>query len=195
MPRLSLLLLLAWAGLAWAAPGGKQDPARFVAEGDYRFQDDDIDGAEACYRKALAVKSDWAAAFRGLGDVLLARGDLQAAQTFYRKALKDPGTQAKALAGLGYVKYEMNAKDSAALFLGQALALDTANVDLEVFLAQTYREIGNKAQAIRLARIALKSDPGRKEAIFLLRDLGVEAEEVLVPEGIDKVEKAPEALE
>jgi Tfp pilus assembly protein PilF len=44
---------------------------------------------------------------------------------------------------------------------------------VRVLLAQIYLERGDRAQAIEYARSALRIDPGNKEALALLSQLGV----------------------
>jgi tetratricopeptide (TPR) repeat protein len=63
----------------------------------------ELDGAIACYKKAIELNPKYAEAHYNLGNVLLAKHDLDGALACYHKALDLDSKYAEALCNLGHV--------------------------------------------------------------------------------------------
>ena len=121
-----------------------------------------LDEAEAELQHALAALPAYARAEAGLGAVAVARGDLATAERWYKQAAGHLPL-AEILVALGDVQTARGeaaaAKNSYALVSAEQELFRAAGGNADLELALFDADHGNRAEAVRLGRIAVKERP------------------------------------
>ncbi|MEO0073029.1 MAG: tetratricopeptide repeat protein [candidate division WOR-3 bacterium] len=99
-------------------------------------------GAEAAYRRALALDSELVSTSLNLGALLLARNEPEQAVAIYRAVVQRRPDFAPAYANLGIGLYRLGDKQGAIEALRQAADMDPANLSIAYNLSRLYRLVG-----------------------------------------------------
>jgi predicted O-linked N-acetylglucosamine transferase (SPINDLY family) len=119
-----------------------------------------LDDAGACYRKALAIKPDYADALNNLGNTLKAQGKLDEAITYYHKALAIKPDDTAAFTNLGITFKEQGNFDEAIACYRKALAIkpdDTAALNSLGIVFKDQNKLDEAAACYHKA-LAIKPD-------------------------------------
>ena len=142
-----------------------------------------LDAAEQSFRRALALKPDFAEAHCNLGAVLANRGDLHAAVASYRLALELNPEFAQAHGNLGSALKGLGKLQEAADSYQSALNIKPDFADAHYNLAITQKDLGQLDGAVQSFQTTVVLNPGFFEGhnglAAVLNDLGrfVEAAE------------------
>jgi tetratricopeptide (TPR) repeat protein len=118
-----------------------------------------LDQAIERYRRAVAIKPDYAPAYSNLGTVLAAKGDLAGAVTAYERALAaDPGVP-DARYNLGNALLRNGDPRRAVDQFQRALAAAPDSVEVRTNLAIALAELGQLDDGVRFAREAVSLKP------------------------------------
>ncbi len=119
--------------------------------------------AEACYRQALALRPDYAAALNNLGNLLQGRGEHSQAEACYRRALALDPAYAEAHENLGAALLEQAKPVEAEASARRALALRPDHALAYGNLGNALLMQGRSAEAEACCRRALLLDPNYPE--------------------------------
>jgi tetratricopeptide (TPR) repeat protein len=109
----------------------------------------DAQGAEAAYRKAIALAPDFLAAYVNLGCMLQAQGNAASAEASYRAAITQAPDEALLHFNLGTALEDLRRADEAALAYEAAIGLDPSFADAYYNLARLCEGKGHAQEAIR----------------------------------------------
>ena len=144
------------------AGGGEGTQWTRVQHGTLLLKLGQLDAAEHEFRHALTALPHYARAEAGLGAVAVARGDLAGAETWYRQAA-DHLPLAEILVALGDVQTARGetatAGDSYALVRAEQSLFQSAGGNADLELALFDADHGDRAEAVRLGRIAVRERP------------------------------------
>jgi tetratricopeptide (TPR) repeat protein len=118
-----------------------------------------LDAAIEHYRRALAVKPDYAPAYNNLGTALLAKGRAQEAVEAYEQALKLEPDYANAEYNLGNALLQAGHPDRAVPHFRRSLELGPGSADAHNNLGIALAESGQPSEAIAQFREALRYEP------------------------------------
>ena len=122
--------------------------------------------ADSAYRRALALRPDYAGAWNNLGNNAARQQRYREAIALYHKELeREPAPVPWRGIGMAYV--ELGVADSAQYAFNQALATDTSYALAHQDLAQLYDDDGQFEQALHHAQRALALDPENNTARYL----------------------------
>lgn len=125
-----------WRADEWFELGGELEPT-------------DAREAVRCYRRAIELDPDHAAAHLDLGRLLHEGGDPAAAEEHYRAAVALRPDDGTARFNLGVALQDLGRTGEALSAYRRAVAADPGCADAYFNLAQLYDELGQRAQAIR----------------------------------------------
>ncbi len=100
----------------------------------------DLEGARASYREALAVRPGYAAALVPLGDFAYAAGDLAEAARLYGEAIATNPNHAQAHYNLGVVRYDQERWDDAVRLWEATLRLQPGHPQARRFLTKARKQ-------------------------------------------------------
>ena len=106
------------------------------------------DEAHGCFRRAIAIDSHNAVAWRGLAETLQAVGDDDAAIDAWQRWMTLVPDRAEGLAGMGFAYTRMRRWDQAEQLLSQAVAMPDADHHADVLLGFVRRERGDVQGAL-----------------------------------------------
>ncbi len=127
--------------------------------------------AEAAYRRAKAVRPDYAEAHYNLGVLLQQQGRLAEAESAYQQALAAKPDYAESYANLGALLQEQARPDKAEAAYRQAIAFNPDYAEAHFNLGVLLQEQGRLAEAETAYREALSLNPDDAEACFSLGQL------------------------
>lgn len=127
--------------------------------------------AEACYRKALDLKPDYADAHNNLGTVRHAQGRLDEAAKHYRQALRVAPDNAEAHDNLGTTLRKRGDLPAAAEHGRRAIAIRPGNAEAHVNLGTTLFKLGDLDAAAAHYRQALALNPNSATAHAAMANL------------------------
>lgn len=104
-----------------------QAPEAWVNRGNYKYNDNDLEGALYDYNKAIELKPDIARALAGRGVVRRNLGDFKGAIEDYNKALKYRPDDADSYSNRGVSKASLGDLEGAMKDFQKAIALDSTN--------------------------------------------------------------------
>ncbi len=121
---------------------------------------DKLEEAEASYRQAIALKSDYAEAHSNLGNTLKELGRLEEAEASYRQTIALKPDYAEVHYNLGNTLRELGRLEEAESSYGKAIALESDFAEAYYNLGIALNELGrlDEAKASYTQAIALKSD-------------------------------------
>ncbi|HEX8204161.1 MAG TPA: tetratricopeptide repeat protein, partial [Isosphaeraceae bacterium] len=119
----------------------------------------------ASYRRALALKPDYAEAHKDLGIVLKEQGRLGEAADCCQRALALRPDFAEAYNSLGAVRAAQGAMDEARACFQRAVRLQPADAEAQANLAHTLAALGELEEAAASYRRALQRQPGHLTAL------------------------------
>jgi tetratricopeptide (TPR) repeat protein len=108
----------------------------------------DVDGAIACYRRALELNPKLALAHYNLGNALFAKGDMDAAVACHRRALALDPKYAPAHCNLGSALLAKRDVKGAIACYRRALELDPKNAGAHINLGYALRQRGEFAESL-----------------------------------------------
>lgn len=126
----------------------------------------------AAYEKAIALKPGYTDAIFNLALWLVRHDDDRAAEAKLREVLHTNPGYVPALGTMAGIRLRRNDARGALEFLNKALALQPRNARMLTLLGQTQEALGNRAEAERAYRRSLELQPGQKEVIDRLAELG-----------------------
>ncbi len=127
-----------------------------------------LDEAEACYKKALALKPDYVAAHYNLGMVFYDRGRLDEAEACYKKALALKPDYVAAHYNLGMVFYDRGRLDEAEACYQKALALKPDSAEIVNNLGTVFQQRSHFDEAATCYQKALMLKPDYVSAHYNL---------------------------
>ena len=120
--------------------------------------------AEACFRKVIAIKPDFADAHNNLGNTLKEQGMFVEAAECYQRAIAINPDHAEAYNGLGVVQLELGRVEEAIESLQRALKLNPGQAGAQNNLGNALKEVGNLDEAAACYKKAIEYYPGYAEA-------------------------------
>lgn len=136
-----------------------------------RAQRTDIAGAEAAFRRCVALRADAFGAWDNLGLALLQRGELVEAKRCFRTSIRlNPGNPIPH-SGLGQLYRVQGALPKSAASLREALRIAPRSGAAHAQLALTLRALDQSAAAIVHARAATEINPNAADAWHTLGEL------------------------
>ena len=130
-----------------ARPTAQHDGEWWFAEG-IRLEDDDVAGARAAYREAIAHDPGHASAHANLGRILHEQGDLASAEDHYRRALlAEPGNPTAAY-NLGVVREDLGDVEGALEAYRKALEGDSGLAAAHFNAGRLLEAGGRRAEAL-----------------------------------------------
>ncbi|HJV75032.1 MAG TPA: tetratricopeptide repeat protein [Noviherbaspirillum sp.] len=129
------------------------------AEGDALKQQGRLDGAEACYRQALALKPDFAEAHYNLAWTLHVRGRLDEAKAGYLKALEHDQNIAEAWNNLGLILSGQGQQDDAVDCYKNAITLSPSFAEAYANLGIAFANNGDWIMASECYQKAISLKP------------------------------------
>lgn len=123
------------------------------------FQNDDVDGAIAHYRAAIAIRPDHYEAHHNLAAALMKKSAWKEAASEYRAALLDPKPQWESNHGLGEALMMLNQLDGAAVEFQHVIDRDPTVGSAYARLGAIRQVQGKLDEAARLYAQALQRDP------------------------------------
>ena len=136
----------------------------------------DLDGAAACYRKAIELDPRFALAHNNLGLVLRDKGDLEGAAVCFRKVIELDPKNAAAHNNIGDVLRDKGNLEGAAACFRRAIELDPKFAQAQSNLGWVMHLQGDQDGAVALFRKAIDLDPKDAQAHnslgLALRDKG-----------------------
>jgi Flp pilus assembly protein TadD len=127
--------------------------------GNALYAKGDLQGAIACYRRAIALDPKYATAHSNLGNALYAKGDLQGAIACYRRAIALDPKYAKAHNSLGCALADKGDLDGAIACCRRAIALDPKFAAAHYNLGVALADKGDLQGAIAECQKAIALDP------------------------------------
>lgn len=127
--------------------------------GDKLLQQNKVEQAIACYRRAISSKPDWIEAYWRLGEVLIAIGNYQAAENYCRQALKINPHQSRSYFLLGKVFYQQQQWQSALACYQKAVELEPNNADIQHNLGEVFAREEQWDKAVQAYRQAIAIQP------------------------------------
>lgn len=149
--------------------------ARWFALGLAHLDSGELEQAEECYRKVLALDPGHAKAHTNLGLVLQQRGaDAEAARCYAAAIASDPGL-AQPSFNLGTIFLTRDEPVAALQHLARAIQLDPARAEWHAALGAAYQRAGRPLEALASLRTAIRLDPAYASAhnelgVCLLQD-------------------------
>ncbi|WP_162915149.1 tetratricopeptide repeat protein [Desertibaculum subflavum] len=128
----------------------------------------DLDGAEANFRRAIALDRNFEVAHMNLGTVLYDRGTLDAAIASHRRAIAIDPKYARAHGNLGRALHAKRDLAGAISSYRRALELDPRIAILHSNLAVALMDRGDLAEAVATCRRAIELDPDYAPAQYNL---------------------------
>lgn len=161
--------LAAVAGLAVVCrwPLLSSDLMRAITENNLAtalYEANRVEDAEAHYRRALAIRPDYAAAHSNLGALLRATGRVEDAIRHYREAIRLQPDHVTARYNLGNALLANGRPLEAAEQFQQVLARDPDSVEARTNLGAALATAGRLEEAAAALRTALRIDPASAEA-------------------------------
>lgn len=130
--------------------------------------------ARGFFEHALRIAPDNTTALFGRGRTLIEGGDFRAGQECYERLVAlDPGN-AKAWAALGSVCAQCKLHDKGIAACHRAIALQPDIADAWLSLGFMHQTLGQKDEAEKMYREALRLDPGMTSARYFLAAIGRE---------------------
>ena len=123
-----------------------------------------LDEAVGCYRRALELKPDFAAAHNNLGNTLKEQGKLDEAVACYRRALELKPDYVGAHSNLGVAFREQGKLDEAIACYRRALEQKPDYAEAHINLGVAFTEQGKLEEAVACYRRALELKPDFAEA-------------------------------
>jgi len=136
--------------------------------GNRRMSSGDGEGAEACFREAVALDPGLAAAWCNLGLVLVRNGAHAEAENCYRRALALDSAQSEIPLNLGVLLAGQKRFDEAEQAYRQALARNPGSTAAWSNLGVLYASLQREEEAEQCYRQALRLDPQYRLARFNL---------------------------
>ena len=137
-----------------------------------------MDDAVKSYKKAVAIKPDYADAYYNLGNILRDLGELDSAIKSYAKTIEIMPEYNEAQYNLGATLQQLGQFDEAIEQYEKALKINPKNTDLILNLGFIYQNLGQIDEAIEQYEKALAIDPDNAKAFnnlaVLFSDLGQE---------------------
>ncbi len=132
--------------------------------------------AEELYRKAIAIKPDFADAFYNLGNILNDIGKLQDAELSYRKAIELNPKFENAYCNLGGILKDLGKLQDAELSYRKAIELNPSFAEVHSNLGTILKDLGKLQEAELSYRKAIELNPSFAEVHSnlgsILKDLG-----------------------
>ena len=159
--------MLAWMGAA--AYGSHQAVKHFNRAHDLLGEGNN-DAAAVEFRKAFALKPNYAAAYRGLGIALYNEGKYNDAVAEFRKSISLDPNSVNAHLDLGLALDRAGQSDAAVAEYQKAIALDPNKATAHRYLADVLGDSGQYDRAIAEYQSAIALDPNDANAHFFLGD-------------------------
>ena len=119
----------------------------------------DLEGAAACFRRAIELNPKFAGSHNNLGIVLRDKGDLDGAAASFRRAIELNPKFALAQGNLGWLMHLQGDQDGALALLHKAIELDPKNPQFHNGLGLVLRDKGDSEGAAACFRRAIELDP------------------------------------
>jgi tetratricopeptide (TPR) repeat protein len=152
------------ASLARAAPNDRQAIERLLEQARRERASADLDAAERCYKKALALDASRAQAHYELGTVLQASNRLDAALAHFQEALRLQPGHFDAACELAFGWSAIGDADQAEYFSRLALDINPASTLLHLHLANLLFSAGRHEEALEYNQKAVELDPVSAQA-------------------------------
>jgi predicted TPR repeat methyltransferase len=127
-----------------------------------------LEDATAQYRRAIELNPLHANAYTNLGVLLRAQGQIKEAEAAYRRAIELNAGHAEAYHNLGVLLAGSRRIPEAVFSFCKATTLAPQNTESRRLLAHAYAEIGDRENAVRVAREWLAVQPGDPIAVHTL---------------------------
>jgi serine/threonine-protein kinase len=154
--------------LAWLFRERPDHPSLHLAQGKALYEKHDLDGAIACYQKALDLDPKNAQAHNNLGAALYAKGDLDGAIACWKKALGLAPKYAYAHSNLGTALKDKGDLGGAIACYQKALGLDPKKAYAHNNLGNALMAKGDLGGAIACFQKALDLDPKNAQSHYNL---------------------------
>ena len=133
-----------------------RDATGWTILGNVQQDLDNADGAERCYREALALQPAMVEPMVGMGVVSRMRGDLDGAVTWYEKALAIQPEYPQALSSLAVIHLKRSDPEAAVQVGERAHRLDPTDETIAANLAVSYHYVGDFERRDELTRKAIE---------------------------------------
>lgn len=138
--------------------------------GANRIKQGDLDEASRLLEKSIKL-SPTARAYYNLGLIYILRQEFDEAERANIRAVKIDPNHAWAHANLGYLYARKKDYQKATTEYETSLALEPTDTETMINLASMYMALGRGADALRIATLAAKTDPGNADVQTLLNAL------------------------
>lgn len=146
--------------------------------------------AEAAFRRAVELRSDWTLALAGLGTLLERRGEYSEAEKLLNKAILIDSSSFPAYSALVELKIKTRASTEILKQLLEKVRTFTARVNASAMMLSTKASlenaIGDNAAAKKTIDRALAQDPNNKTALYLKADIAIAEGDVVLGEELIK---------
>jgi tetratricopeptide (TPR) repeat protein len=134
----------------------------------------EADDAVAHLQRVAELAPDDVAAWRDLGDALAAEGRTAEAEQAWQKLAELRPDDSTVLTALGHAALAAGDTDAAAQRLTAAAQADTRNLSASMSLVDVYRDMGQHAQALEIARRIWETDPEAHLRGLAVAELSIE---------------------
>ena len=146
--------------------------------------------AEAAFRRAVDLRSDWTLALAGLGTLLERRGEYAEAEKLLNKALLIDATSFPAYSALVELRLKTGASVDTLNALLEKVRTFTARLNASAIMLSTQASlenaVGDKAAAKKTVERALAQDPNNKNALYLKADIAIAQGDVVLGDELAK---------
>jgi tetratricopeptide (TPR) repeat protein len=149
----------------------KADPDLIVSYGQLLYQEKDIDGAAAQYRRAMRLRPEMSIAMNNLAMLLTDnKGDINEGLTLAQKAVELQPSVATFWDTLAYIQSKLKQHEQAIASLRKAMELEPTSLDWKISLARVFVAAGKRDDAERAIREIETSVPDMKQVPKAQRD-------------------------
>ena len=149
------------------------DPTAFkahLAQAEIDLSQNDPVAAENQLRKALAIRSDYGAAFERMGTTLVRQRRFEEAIGWFEKALEDRQDDTDAMQGMGVALAECGRLEEAVTAWRATVQMGVSSAHLHDNLARALRALGRRKEAREHAALSRKIQGKNRFGLDLLRE-------------------------
>lgn len=136
--------------------------------GDKLLQQNRVEQAIACYRRAISSQPDLIEAYWRLGEIATKQGDNQTAFAYYRQAANIAPEQAQNYILLGKILIQQKNWQEALTYFQQAASLEPNNADIYCNLSEALIKLERYEEAAKVLRQAIQKNPQSWQAYYQL---------------------------